>query len=140
MKLHQVLSIAIFLCVFSLFGQKSSWTIISKENASEGELLLRKSQPEKAAFFTLSIEDLKDRLSNAPQRGSSNKQSKVVIDLPNSNGELESFRVMEASVMHPELQKKYPEIRSYIGQSLVNPSTIVRFSLTSQGLHSMSLS
>lgn len=139
-NLHQVLSIAIFLCVFSLFGQKSSWTIISKENASEGELLLRKSQPEKAAFFTLSIEDLKDRLSNAPQRGSSNKQSKVVIDLPNSNGELESFRVMEASVMHPELQKKYPEIRSYIGQSLVNPSTIVRFSLTSQGLHSMSLS
>ena len=53
---------------------------------------------------------------------------------------METFNIMEYAVMHPELQEKYPNIRSYVGYGLKNPSTVIYFSLSPEGLHTMTLS
>ena len=52
----------------------------------------------------------------------------------------EYFNIYEAPVLAAELQASYPQIRSYVGQSTENPETIIRFSITPQGLHTMTLS
>jgi hypothetical protein len=90
--------------------------------------------------YKLNLEGLAQVLQNAPERGTFTGQSNLVISFPNSNGELERFAIMEASIMHPELAAKYPNIKSYAGQGIDDPTSRIRFSLSPYGLQSMVLS
>ena len=90
--------------------------------------------------YTLNLEAMQQLLKNAPARGENTRQSSVILSFPNSEGEFEQFRIIEASVMAPELQLRYPNIRSYAGQGIEDPSARIRFSVSPQGLHSMRLS
>lgn len=90
--------------------------------------------------YQLDIEGLKQVLNNAPKKSSSSNNGGIVISFPNPDGELESFRVFEASIMEPELQAKYPDIHSYAGQGIDDPAAIIRFSISPLGLQSMRIS
>ncbi|TDU43282.1 putative secreted protein (Por secretion system target) [Gelidibacter sediminis] len=134
-----VFSIVIF--AFSMgYAQKneSAWTKILKEDISLNKMLPQQSIPEKATYYNLNMDVLKRRITTAPQRDSG-VSSKTLLDFPDVDGNLETFKIMEYSVMHPDLQSKFPEIRSYMGNSLNNPATVVYFSVSPQGLHAMTL-
>jgi len=138
----QITLLLILFFIVSLSAQKSNvvWSKISKENIAQAEKVIRKSEPKKATFYQLDLNKLKIQLENAPLRGASNKVSNLIVDFPNADGTIESYRVKEAPVMVPEMQANHPEIRSYVGQSIDNPSTLIRFSVTPLGLHTMTLS
>jgi len=121
-------------------GNESLWTKVSSEKAKSNKQVFRKSQPNKANFFQLDLNGLKQVLQNAPKRGQFSGKSNTIVSFPNSNGVLGSFRIMEASIMHSTLEGKFPNINTYVGQGIDNPSEIIRFSVTSQGLHTMTLS
>ena len=125
---------ATFMCSLVSFAQqgKSLWTKTSLENASRKELVYRKTEPKKADFYQLDIEALKTALQNAPNRKIFSGLSSLVLDFPTANHSLESFRIKEASIMEEALQNKYPDIRTYIGESVDNPGTSIRFSITPQ--------
>ena len=91
-------------------------------------------------IFELDIENIKETLQSAPKRDEFLGKSNLIISFPNVDGTLERFRIFEASVMELELQLKYPEIRSYAGQGIDDPSAIIRFSISPFGLQSMVLS
>ena len=135
------LSILLFF-IFSLnsFAQKdrSFWIQTSKENTSKKELKLRKTNPEKAQYFNLNIDALKNHLTDAPQRNSTENISEKLVEFPTANDSFETFSVMEASILEKPLQDKYPNIKTYVGKSISNPSNTIRFSITPQGLHTMS--
>ena len=110
---------------------RSLWTKSSKLATAGEALMFRKTQPQKATYYQLNLEGLKSILDEAPRRDNSNfNNSNVVVEFPNAQGELEAFKVMEASIMQPELQAFFSNMRSYVGQSLDNPSKIIRFPLT----------
>ena len=90
--------------------------------------------------FSLNTESLRQILLKTPKRGDFSQASNVVLSFPNANGEFERFRIFEASVMHPELAARYPEIKSYAGQGIDDPSAIIRFSVTPLGFQSIRLS
>ncbi|MCA0152317.1 immunoglobulin-like domain-containing protein [Winogradskyella vincentii] len=90
--------------------------------------------------FSLDAQSLRQALVNAPDRNYSRNSSNVVLSFPNSEGKLERFAIMEASVMDPDLQSRYPDIRSYVGQGVDDASSRIRFSLTPQGFNGMILS
>ncbi|CAI8937599.1 reprolysin-like metallopeptidase [Chryseobacterium sp. IT-36CA2] len=98
---------------------------------------VKKSQEklEFSGLYALNTDQLKESLKNAPVRFSNEKG--VVISLPSANGKLEKFQVWEYSNMAPELQAKFPDIRSYVGTGLEDPSAYVRFSLSPVGFSSM---
>jgi len=118
---------------------KSMWTKTTKEKASRSERAIRKTEPKKAEFYQLDVTSLKAQLVNAPNRDLTSI-SNLIIDFPIADGTFESFRVSEASIMAPELEAKFPELKSYSGYSVKSPSTLIRFSVTTQGLHLMMLS
>lgn len=123
------------------YGQKnhSPWTLIIKKSVSQDRVLPQEASAAKATYYQLDMELLKSKLHNAPKRVLG-IQSKAFLDFPNADGSMEVFRIMDYSVMAPELQAKFPEIRSYIGHSLEDASTVIYFSISPEGLHSMTMS
>lgn len=132
----------IILILSSTFAQSqnSLWTKTTSSKASALEKVFRKTEPSASSFYQLDINAFKSILQNAPRRADISGLSKVIVEFPTVDNKFESFRVMEASVMNLELQDQFPDIRSYVGQSVDRPSDLIRFSITPQGLHTMLLS
>lgn len=61
--------------------------------------------------------------------------SPIQVAFPNAYGEMEIFKVEERSMFAPELQAKFPEIKSFVGVSVENPSKKVRFSASNYGVN-----
>ncbi|MGK0253563.1 MAG: hypothetical protein ACI9OE_001036 [Mariniflexile sp.] len=136
---HLRLSVALVFLSFcvSTFGQKKTifWSPVKNVNVDKRI----ETKPLKETFFRLDIEALKQTLKFAPERKSSKGKSNVIIDFPNALGEMDSFKIFKASVLHQDLQERYPELGSFIGQNLKTPSEIIRFSISPFGLKSVTL-
>ena len=70
----------------------------------------------------------------------SNKDEYFMLDIPNSPGKLNTFKVFESSIMHPILQNKYSNIKTYKGVGVDDPTATIRFSLSPLGFHALSSS
>lgn len=135
-KLHYVLSIAIFLFVFSAFAQNSSWKKIEsiKDTKIVSKLNLDKN---KVHVFELNTMLLQESLSSVSLRNDKTKKNSTVINIPSEDGKLESFNIYETSVFAPDLAAKYPNIKSYVGISTNNSGTRLRMSVSPQGVQTM---
>ncbi|WP_242203067.1 reprolysin-like metallopeptidase [Aestuariivivens insulae] len=135
-KLHYVLSMTMFLFVFSVSAQDSLWkrieSIKNPQNLSKFHL-----DKNNVHFFELDANLLAKNLASASLKKSSNNKSNTIISLPGPNGILESFKIHEASVFAPELAAKYPNIKSYAGTALNDPNTQIRMSVSPQGIQTM---
>lgn len=110
----------------SVFAQANYWSKTS--NVAGKQTMQRLSQPKQFKLYNLNLEKLNNALANAPERFSQNEG--LVLKFPDSNGNFVDYVVQEASVLAPELQAKYSEIRSYVGYQKSNPSSTIRFSVT----------
>ncbi|WP_336066885.1 reprolysin-like metallopeptidase [Mesoflavibacter sp. CH_XMU1404-2] len=135
-----ILIAVLMIFTLNIFAQegRSFWTESSKENASRKQLNFRKTEPTKAQFYKLNLEALKTYLVDAPNRKNDINASEKLVSFPTSDNTFETYSVMEASVMEETLQQKYSNIRTYVGKSIDNPTNTMRFSITPQGLHTMS--
>src|SRR5690349_13060627 len=90
---------------------------------------------------SLNKSELANVLNSAPdERNTKVKYSNTIISLPMPNGTMARFKIVESSIMEPELQAKYPDIRTYLGQGIDDPYAVVRFDNTPLGFHAMILS
>lgn len=64
----------------------------------------------------------------------------VAISLPTGDGLQEEFGVIRYSMMEDGLQNKFPQIQTFIAQSLKRPEVTARLDLTDHGFHAMILS
>jgi len=135
-KLHFVLSLSLFLTVFSGIAQQSYWqkTDNMDLNVNGNTTALNQKFYQ---TYQLDIDAFKAQLVNAPLRSASTTLSNSKVYLPNIEGELEQFMVVEAPVLSDELSQRYPNIKTYLGFSIKNAGTRVRFSLTPQGLQTL---
>ncbi|RZK12820.1 MAG: T9SS type A sorting domain-containing protein [Flavobacterium sp.] len=142
MKL-KILVTVVAILTFSLGNsQNSVWTKMSKERFKEADKLERVSIPTDYEIFHLDLEALKNQLKVAPTRTFTGitPVSNVILSFPNAEGNLEKFRIYESSVMEAELAEKHPEIQSYVGQGIDNPTARIYLTTTLFGLHTMTIS
>jgi len=138
---EKLLIIVLLFSSFILNAQtKSFWHQIEESSIENEAKVRRASFPNEYRLWKLDLQSLKNTLRNAPVRGESNGISTVIIQLPNAEGQLERFRVLETPIMEKALAAKFPTIKSYVGSGLDDKTAIVRFSVTEFGLHSMTLS
>jgi hypothetical protein len=88
--------------------------------------------------LTLDEPGLRASLAKAPLEGRAGATLLVTLPLP--DGTNARFRVVEASVMAPELAAKFPSIKTYTGVGLDDPSASLRLDLTPAGFHAQVLS
>ena len=119
------------------FTQSFYWEKI-KIIPSEKNSFLKNFNENKYQVFSLDLDKLKAQLDGVPSRNNISSSSMAEIYFPDNNGGMERFQVSETSTLAPEIALKYPNIKTYIGFSLDNPGSRIRFSITPQGLKTMS--
>ena len=105
-----ILLVLIFQFISYTFAQiqnKDFWTYIEKTNDG--------------SKYHLNFPDLENKLQGTPH-ASEKKTSEVILMMPTSFGEKISFKFYENTVIHPNLEKKYPYIKTYVGIGVENPS------------------
>lgn len=98
----------------------------------------REGGPTAYRTLTLNRAKLTSILAAAP-REFTNEQP-VYLSLPLANGTFESFHVVESPIMEPSLAAKFPEIKTYSGQGIEDPTATARFDWTPTGFHALVLS
>ena len=127
---------SLMLISIGMSAQKALWTKVSTKETQSQEKTFRNSTPTEFDLFQLNTSALKALLAKAPERFTTT--SNVIIELPTNNGEIQRFRVYEASNFAPELQAKHPNTRSYMAQGIEDGSAIARFSVSNNvGVHVM---
>lgn len=128
-KILLALALAAPLAIFS------QWKVASVNG--NAEVKEGKENIRGAGFYSFDTEIFKQQVANAPDRFSG--EPGKLITIPNAKGQMETFEVWEASNFAPELQAKFPEIRSYVGIGKDDPQAYLRFSLSQNGIQTMTL-
>ena len=140
-SINEIKSIIITFVICTHFAMAQSNTLWQKQSINSNlRLKSSKQNLPRTQTFNLNAEGLKQALTKAPDRSKTSKESTVVLSFPNSEGVFERFRIYEASIMEPELAARYPEIKSYAGQGIDDPTAVIRFSVSHLGFQSMRLS
>ncbi len=97
--------------------------------------------PRRFRVLEVDVSALEGLLSRAPlERSTAAEVAPLVFAIPYPDGTSRLFRVEEAPILEPELAAKFPEIRTFTGKGIDDPTAIARLSLTSLGFHAMVLS
>ena len=139
MKKNLLLSFFMVI-VFSGGFAQNLWNETTSERLSSLTKMDRASNPLDFKLYSLNYEALKSQLSIAPSRDNQSLVSNVIIQFPNPDGTMSSYRMYEASVMHPDLAARYPDIKSYVGIGIEDKTANLRLSTTIFGMHAMVLS
>ncbi len=95
-------------------------------------------KPGKSHLVELNKNLLADFLSGAPLENSLLAKSDFrIITLPMPDGSFARFRIVESPIMESGLAAEFPEIKTYSGYDIDNPTNYVRFDTTSFGFHAM---
>ena len=123
-----------------LHAQNNFWSD-ADESAAHSRGLTRTIVPVKYRTLALDTISLKSALRAAPlEFSSASVFNPLVLALPMPDGSLAHFKVVEYSMMEPALQAKFPDIRTYSGQGIEDPTATLKLDWTSFGLHAMILS
>lgn len=130
MKRTLLCLVALFSVLIS-FGQKeNAWKEVEKPSLGSEVKIRLANLPLDYKLFQFNYDKFVTSLTNVPKRGEFFGQSNVIISLPMPNGNMESFRIIEASVFEKSLQDQFPNIRSFAGQGVEDPSKTLRFSIS----------
>ncbi|HEV2904476.1 MAG TPA: zinc-dependent metalloprotease family protein, partial [Pyrinomonadaceae bacterium] len=86
----------------------------------------------------LNQSELTQLLAQAP-REFTGATSDVILNVPMPDGTLAKFKVEESPVMEPGLAARFPNIKTYRGQGIDDPTATARFGVTPEGFHAIIL-
>ncbi|MCC7325916.1 MAG: hypothetical protein IT521_03820, partial [Burkholderiales bacterium] len=101
----------------------------------------RTTEPERYRLVALDHDVFREQFFKAPMEGSAAAlREAIVVSLPMPDGGVARFWIQETQVMAPELAAKFPDIRTWTGQGIDDPTATARLDWTPQGFHAMVLS
>ena len=122
MKNHLTLLLGVFITVCGFSQTNSYWRQSISSARSSAETSYQNT-------YSLSVDKFKEVLSKCPKRFNSFGPSNVIITLPNDDGKFKKYLVKETSALHPDLARKFPDIKSYVGTSVNGDNEMVHFSM-----------
>jgi hypothetical protein len=128
------LTSTLFVAVASLHVEASSalWSDVDGKGIQPSGI--REIAPLRARAMALDLAQMQNLLDGAPsEKTVTVLDSDFEIDLPTHEGDFARYRIVKTSVLAPELEARYPMLRTYLGQRVDQPSTTVRFDLTNRG-------
>ncbi len=117
-------------------AQQNLWTESSKRSDMQGSME-RNIASDNYRVLDLNLYGLKNLVRQAPASRNLAAKNSAIFSLPSPNGGFENFTIFQSSIMHPDLAAKYPNIQTYSGQGIDDPTAIVRFDITPKGFHAI---
>ncbi|MEN9962908.1 MAG: hypothetical protein RL582_3, partial [Bacteroidota bacterium] len=113
-------------------AQKKSWSVYSgSEKISTDKAVSRATFPKSFKLYNLDLASLRADLFEVVSNAS---RHTTIISLPNADGVMEQFEVVEASNFEPALQARFPEIRAFSGKGLTDKYATLKLSYSPQGI------
>ncbi len=125
---HFTLVICAFLfCSFSISAQSNFWR---NANSTDFRAPLKDRVSHPSIFRTVAFdtETFLNFAENASHRLSSDSPTKLMMTIPMPNGENENFTIEKTDLMHPDLAAKFPELKTYVGKGIDDPTASLRIS------------
>lgn len=129
-----------WICLLSLalFAQSNSpsWSEVS--NPAN---LSKRITAQEERIFQVNFNELRSFLAEAPSERQQNaRNSAFILSLPQPNGSIANFKLVESPIMAPELQAEFPEIRTFVGVGQGEYSgASLRADFTLKGFHAQIL-
>ncbi|RUA11630.1 MAG: hypothetical protein DSY82_03330, partial [Flavobacteriia bacterium] len=138
MKIKYTFLLLLFFILLSVSGQaqdKNIWSGARINDISREQIQI-KHIPLRYKLFHLDLNSIK---TNVWKKAKENRSSGSFFKLsfPDETGKLQTYLVKESHVMHPDLAKRYPDNKTFIGYKANDKSRKVRLSINEQGLHAM---
>jgi Metallo-peptidase family M12B Reprolysin-like/Secretion system C-terminal sorting domain/Bacterial pre-peptidase C-terminal domain/Fibronectin type III domain len=138
--MKKVVNLSLVLTLFAIagFAQSSKyWTSNSKSlsDIPADKAVARLSYPKVFHLINLDINALRSDLFSVVDSKTIGRS--VVISLPNADGGMEEFEMVEASNFEPDLQARFPEIRAFSGRGITDRYATVKLSISPQGIQTM---
>ena len=96
--------------------------------------------PRSFRSLKLNTESMKALLSRAPAESlRSMPTEKITLELPRPDGGFMRFNIEDSPIMEAELARRYPEIKTYRGQGIDDPTATTRLDYTQFGFHAIIL-
>ncbi len=108
----------------------------SLARGGEGE---RVTLPRAYRFLSLDFAAMQGVLREAPVEAARGA-APLLLALPHPGGGFERFAVVESPVMEGSLASRYPDIRTFAGQGVDDPTASLRLDVTPLGFHAQVLS
>jgi hypothetical protein len=91
--------------------------------------------------YRLDQKQLASLLAVAPKEFSqATAIAKTIITIPMPDGRLTRFSIEDSPIMEPELAAQFPQIKTYTGQGIDDPTATARMDWTPDGFHAIVLS
>lgn len=103
---------------FTMGVYAQNWTLVSSKSIEEqGQIDIK---PSIFKAYSIDNEYIKNVVFNAPNESqvSNAYESKSQIKLPTADGLIHTFSLVNYNLLHPDLQKSYPEIKALYGISI----------------------
>lgn len=115
------------------------WEDVGAEQLNS--LTEREIVPKNYRTIRLNMAVLQKLLRGAPTEFTDAAQSnEIVVRIPFPDGSFSRFRIEESPIMEAQLAARFPEIKTYRGQGIDDPTATVRFDVTPTGFHAQVLS
>jgi len=134
-----------FLFTLSLFltgfcvAQKKFWKFETEQTVPKlntPQLVI----PKIYRTFSLPFDQYKTVLRTAPKEFETSIDNGLEIELPYPDNSFKKFKIVETRMMADGLATQFPEIKTYIGQGIDEPTATVRIDYTYQGFHACVIS
>ncbi len=119
------------------YSSAQDYWLISSDNKSEIKINSSNTEKNKEIdYANLDISKIKKKLSQLSYPFEYNSMG-VSVFFPNEKNQLEEFVIYKNSVLSVELEKKYPNIKTFIGFSNLRSNVKIRGSFSDSGLNGM---
>jgi hypothetical protein len=119
-------------------ARAAALTLASEVGPTAGVEPIEIARASRLTPFSIDLPALRKTLAGAPVEFTpAARTNPLVLTFPAPGGIYERFSVVRSDVMEPGLMAKFPSIRTYAGQSIDDPTRIIRFDVSNQGLRAM---
>src|SRR4051794_33597651 len=115
---------------------KAFWRTATLKRATPAQRPAFKFKTANVHSFALNAASLRKVLVKAPQVGTrSARLHPAIVSLPAPNGQFERFALTKSQIMAPGLARKHPDIGTYYGRGIDDPSASIAADLSHIGFH-----
>ncbi|MDO9374920.1 MAG: zinc-dependent metalloprotease family protein [Ferruginibacter sp.] len=133
--------VLLFLAIFTLQSQAQNKFFRDVTESKISRVQQRQIIPTKYRTLSLDKPGIAAFVKRVPsEKTLTNRGMAPVIELPMPSGEVARFRIWESNVLEAPLAEQFPDIKTFTGQGIDDPSATLKLDLTPAGFHAMILS